>query len=189
MTSFQSHSLPACLPPGLIAITGGERAGKTSFLRRISGDWPGPPVWPGETPHSDALWLDLRLPAQGDETPQQVWAGLQAGHPQWSAGLHQELVEALGLLPHRDKKLFMLSTGSRRKVALVGLLACGATVTCLDQPFAALDSASIQVIRGFLHDMAQHPTRSWLVADYEADSRLKWQTVISLDGPVTAAAR
>ena len=110
-----------------------------------------------------------------------MWDALRAHSPRWNAGLHQDLIEALGLLPHQGKKLFMLSTGSRRKVALAGLLACGATVTCLDQPFAALDSASIKVVSAFLHDMAQHPTRSWVVADYEADARLPWQRVISLD--------
>jgi hypothetical protein len=68
----------------------------------------------------------------------------------------------------------MLSTGSRRKIALVGLLASGATVTCLDQPFAALDERSSRVIREFLSDMADHTRRSWVVADYEADPRLPW---------------
>ena len=178
MTFFQTLPLSTRLSPGLIAVTGGERSGKTSFLRRLSGDLPG---LPGEAPHPDARWLDLRLPGQDDETPQQVWDALRARSPQWNAGLHQELIEALGLLPHLDKKLFMLSTGSRRKVALAGLLACGATVTCLDQPFAALDSASIKVISGFLLDMAQNPTRTWVVADYEADARLPWHRVISLD--------
>jgi energy-coupling factor transporter ATP-binding protein EcfA2 len=75
----------------------------------------------------------------------------------------------------------MLSTGSRRKVALAGLLACGATLTCLDQPYAALDQASIRVIRAFLQDMADHASHSWVVADYEADPQLSWQRVISLD--------
>ena len=178
MASFQPRPLPALLLPGLIAVTGGERSGKTSFLRRLSGDLPG---LPSEAPHPDAQWLDLRLPAQGDETPQRVWDALRALSPSWNAGLHQELIEALGLLPHLDKKLFMLSAGSRRKVALAGLLACGATVTCLDQPFAALDSPSIKAIRAFLNDMAEHPTRSWVVADYEADAQLPWQRVISLD--------
>ena len=181
MTHFHPLPLPANLSPGLIAVTGGERSGKTSFLRRLCGDLPGLPENPGVAPHPDALWLDLRLPTQDDDTPQQVWDMLQARSPRWNAGLHQDLIDALGLLPHLDKKLFMLSAGSRRKVALAGLLACGATVTCLDQPFAALDSASIRVIREFLNDMAQHPTRSWVVADYEADARLPWRRVIALD--------
>jgi ABC-type multidrug transport system ATPase subunit len=178
MNSFHPLSLPIGLPPGLIAVSGGEGSGKTSFLRRLVGDLP---ACNGEAPHPDARWLDLRLPAQDDETPQQVWDGLRAHSPRWNAALHQDLTEALGLLPHQGKKLFMLSTGSRRKVALAGLLACGATVTCLDQPFAALDSASIKVIRAFLHDMTQHQTRSWVVADYEADAALPWRQVISLD--------
>ena len=93
----------------------------------------------------------------------------------------QELAQALKLDAHLGKKLFMLSAGSRRKVALVGLLASGATVTGLDQPYAALDMASIQVLREFLDDMAAHATRSWVVADYEADARLPWKQIISLD--------
>ena len=166
------------ISPGLIAVTGDEGTGKTSFLRRLSGDLP---ALTGETRHTDALWLDLSLPAHDDATPQQVWAPMQERSPQWDNDLHEELVGALSLTPHLDKKLFMLSTGSRRKVALVGLLACGATVTCLDQPYAALDSASIRVISGFLQKMATHTERSWVVADYEADPRLPWRRVIPLD--------
>jgi energy-coupling factor transporter ATP-binding protein EcfA2 len=101
--------------------------------------------------------------------------------PRWNADLLQELTEALLLTPHLGKQLFMLSTGSRRKVALAGLLACGASVTCLDQPYAALDRASIRVVSSFLHDMAEHGSRSWVVADYEADPALPWQQVIALD--------
>jgi ABC-type multidrug transport system ATPase subunit len=99
----------------------------------------------------------------------------------WDAELHKDLVEALGLESHLAKRLYMLSTGSRRKVALVGLLSCGATVTCLDQPYAALDRASIEVIRDFLRDAADHPTRTWVVADYEADPDMLWRKVLSLD--------
>jgi energy-coupling factor transporter ATP-binding protein EcfA2 len=92
------------------------------------------------------------------------------------------------LRPHLEKSLSMLSTGSRRKLALVGLLACGATVTCLDQPYAALDSASIKVLREFLNDMSDHPTRSWVIADYQADPQLSWRQVISLDQSVRSEA-
>ena len=156
------------LPPGLVAVSGDEGAGKTRLLRRLADE------------RSDALWLDLTLPGQDEQLPQQVWEALRERFPHWNAQLQQDLVEALGLLPHRDKKLFMLSTGSRRKVALVGLLASGATVTCLDQPFAALDAPSARVVREFLADMADHASRTWVVADYEADPRLPWRRHVAL---------
>ncbi|MEN9888483.1 MAG: hypothetical protein RL559_520, partial [Pseudomonadota bacterium] len=76
-----------------------------------------------------------------------------------------------------------LSTGSRRKVALVGLLASGTAITCLDQPYASLDMASVGVLRGFLQDMAEQPTRAWWVADYVADPALAWASVVQLSAP------
>lgn len=165
MTPDPTDLLP--LPPGLVAVTGDEGAGKTRLLRRLA-----------EAPA--ALWLDLSLPGQDDHIPQHVWDALQQQQPLWNAQLQQDLIDAVNLRPHLAKKLFMLSTGSRRKVALVGLLASGATVTCLDQPFAALDAASARVIREFLGDMADHPTRTWVVADYEADARLPWRRHVAL---------
>ena len=155
------------LPPGLVAVTGDEGAGKTRLLRLL-----------GEDP--SALWLDLSLPGRDDEAPAQVWDALRQRCPLWSMQLQQDLGEALDLHLHLGKKLSMLSTGSRRKVALVALLASGATVTCLDQPFAALDAASIRVIREFLADVADHATRTWVVADYEADVRLPWRRHVAL---------
>lgn len=175
MTAYPS--LPT-LAPGLVAITGGERSGKTTLLRRLCADLP---ALPGEAPPSDAIWLDLALPGQDQRTPEEVWDVLLARSPRWSAELQQQLAKALQLDVHLGKQLFMLSAGSRRKVALVGLLSSGATVTGLDQPYAALDMASIQVLRGFLDDMASHATRTWVVADYEADARLPWKQVITLD--------
>ena len=156
------------LPAGLVAVTGGEQSGKTSTLRRLAES-------------QGAQWVDLSLPGLDDHTPRQWWATLQQSSPQWNSPLHADLVSALGLQDHAEKQLFMLSTGSRRKVAIAGLLACGAAITCLDQPYAALDAASVQVIREFLMDMAEHPSRTWVVADYEADKRLPWAQVIALD--------
>ena len=154
--------------PGLNAVTGDEGSGKTRLLRELAQDV------------ADALWLDLRLPEHDALTPEQVWAGLQTRCPRWQAGLQIELTRALQLQDHLGKPLFMLSTGSRRKVALVGLLASGATITCLDQPYAALDLPSVRVIREFLQDMDDHATRAWLVADYAADPALAWRQHIEL---------
>lgn len=157
-----------CILPGLNAVSGDEGSGKTRLLRELAEST------------ADALWLDLRLPGHDEHTPDQVWTGLQARCPRWNAELQADLTDALQLQDHLGKKLFMLSAGSRRKVALVGLLASGATITCLDQPYAALDMASIRTLREFLSDMAGHPTRAWLVADYEADPELLWVSQIRL---------
>jgi ABC-type multidrug transport system ATPase subunit len=165
------------IPAGLTAVTGDEGTGKTSLLRLLAGDLP---LQTGTRPAVDALWLNLSLPGHDEDTPEQVWAALHKHCPQWNAGLQDALVQALSLQVHLGKKLFMLSTGSRRKVGLVALLACGATLTCLDQPYVSLDQVSIQVVRDFLNDMADHPTRAWLVADYEADPDVTWHSEINL---------
>ncbi|MFB2351526.1 hypothetical protein, partial [Priestia megaterium] len=62
------------LPPGLIAVTGDAGSGKTTLLRQLADQ-------------DAALWLDLSLPGQDDQTPPQVWAALQPRCPQWSASL------------------------------------------------------------------------------------------------------
>ena len=165
------------IQPGLIAVTGDERTGKTSLLRRIGGDLNAAST---QAHRPDALWLDLNLPGQDAQTPLQVWDALRQRCPSWDAELQHDLADALSLLAHQHKTLAMLSTGSRRKVALVGLLASGVTITCLDQPYAALDAPSVKVIRDFLADMSDHKTRSWVVADYEADAQLPWRQVIDL---------
>ena len=165
------------IPTGLTAVTGDEGTGKTSLLRLLSGDLP---AQAGTATSVDALWLNLALPDHDEVTPEEVWASLQTQCPHWHTALQSQLVQALSLAPHLGKKLFMLSTGSRRKVGLVALLACGATLTCLDQPYVALDQASVQVLRDFLNDMADHPSRAWLVADYEADPGMDWASCIGL---------
>lgn len=164
------------LPPGLVAVTGDEGAGKTSLLRGLCEQL----GQPDRRASCSALWLDLSLPGQDEQTPVLVWDAIRQGFPRWNMQLQQDLIDALGLQPHIGKALFMLSTGSRRKVALVGLLASGAEVTCLDQPFAALDASSAGVIRDFLADVAGHTTRTWVVADYGADPRLPWRRHVAL---------
>lgn len=164
------------LPTGLVAVTGDEGTGKTSLLRHLASQ--------GTAPGHAALWLDLSLPGRDEDTPGAVWTGLRASYPQWSQTVQDALVEAFQLQPHLEKQLFMLSTGSRRKVALValvGLLAAGAQLTCLDQPCSALDLASVKALRAFLQEQAGQGSRTWVVADYEADPQLLWQLVISLD--------
>jgi ABC-type multidrug transport system ATPase subunit len=77
----------------------------------------------------------------------------------------------------------MLSAGSRRKVMVVAALASGAIVTLLDQPFAALDLGSVRIIQEFLQEAAEHPSRAWIVADYEPPNDMPLASVLNLDAP------
>jgi ABC-type Mn2+/Zn2+ transport system ATPase subunit len=94
--------------------------------------------------------------------------------------LLQELIDSLSIAPHLDKPLYMLSTGSRRKVWLAAAFASGAPVTLLDEPFAALDSPSIASVKRLLALAAHQPARVYLIADYEAPTGVPLAGVIDL---------
>jgi ABC-type multidrug transport system ATPase subunit len=184
---FQDLSLQ--LPAGVSALLGDEGVGKTSLMRLLSGDLtpaaaqlrlPGEAATLALPQPSVVFWTDLRLPLHDHDTPEQCWAHLRASCPAWSDDTQKELIEALQLGPHLEKKLNMLSTGSRRKVGLVAALACGATVTLLDQPFVSLDQASIRSLQAFLAKQGQTPDRAWLIADYEKPVHLPLASVIHL---------
>lgn len=177
------------LPPGVSALLGDEGVGKTSLMRLLSGDlFPcaGQLRLTGEaTPlalpqPSLIFWTDLRLPQHDHDTPTKCWMHFYASCADWSNETQNELIEALQLAPHLHKSLNMLSTGSRRKVGLVAALASGAKVTLLDQPFAALDQASVRSLQAFLVKLGQNPHRAWLIADYEKPDHLPLASVLQL---------
>jgi ABC-type multidrug transport system ATPase subunit len=131
-------------------------------------------------PEGGVFWADLQSPAFDTTTVQACWDALRVHYPRWRDNVLNDLAEALGMKPHLEKELHMLSTGSRRKVMVVAALASGAAVTLLDQPFAALDLTSVRVIHEFLLEAAEHPRRAWLVADYEAPSGWPNASVLNL---------
>jgi energy-coupling factor transporter ATP-binding protein EcfA2 len=53
-------------------------------------------------------------------------------------------------------------------------------VTLLDQPFVSLDRISIRTILDFLVEAAEHPSRAWIVADYEVPSDVPLGSVLRL---------
>ena len=177
------------LPAGVSALVGDEGVGKTSLLRLLAGDLPaatghmrlrGEP-WPlGRAHPASIFWTDLRLPERDANTPVECWSAWQQALPLWRHDIQEALVQALHMAPHLNKRLNMLSTGSRRKVGLVAALASGATVTLLDQPFVSLDHASICVIREVLTDAAEQTGRAWLVADYEAPADIPLASLLQL---------
>ena len=95
-------------------------------------------------------------------------AALRDGDALFDEALWQGLVEGFALAPHLDKKMYMLSTGSRRKVYLAAALASKRALTLLDEPTGALDAASIRCLWRTLADFAKRqPTRAIVIASSE----------------------
>lgn len=164
---------------GVSWVCGDEGCGKTTLLRLLAGDVQ-PTSGAVQMPAGGVFWANLQ-DASHDLTPVNVcWHTLRQRYANWRDDIQNDLTDALGMTPHVDKRLSMLSAGTRRKVMLIAALASGATVTLLDQPFAALDRSSIDVVLDFLHEAADHPQRAWVVADYEAPNDLRLADLLNL---------
>lgn len=174
------QNLSFAWPAGVSWVCGDEGQGKTTLLRVLAGE-----ILPTQgqviVPEGQVFWVDLQGPEHDQTTVQTCWERLRAQHPQWNDDLLQDLAQELDMARHIEKQLHMLSTGSRRKVTAIAALASGATITLLDQPFAALDFASIRTLHAFLQEAAEHAHRAWLVADYEAPAGLPLASLLNLN--------
>jgi len=174
------HDLSFAWPVGVSWVCGDEGTGKTTLLRLLAGDVQ-PTSGQVVTPDGGVFWIDLQNPAHDATTMQTCWDDLRTHYPHWNDDVLNNLADALNMDVHREKQLHMLSAGSRRKVMVIAALASGATVTLLDQPFAALDFGSIRIIKEFLQEAAEHPSRAWIVADYTAPADVPLASVLNLD--------
>lgn len=187
---FDQFSL--ALPPGVTWLGGGESSGKTTLLQLLAGQLP--PLTGELRIHNLSLaqdrpgycrqvaWLDPRERGLDGQTCREIFAAQPARHPGFEAGALQAHIEGLSLVPHLDKTLAMLSTGTRRKVLMAAALAAQAPVTLLDQPFMALDRPSVNYLLALLAEAARHPGCAWVVADYEAPEGVPLVGVIELQG-------
>lgn len=182
--------LSADIGPGVTLVRGGESRGKTSLLRIIAGELVpdqgsvriNGKAWPdkrGSLPFT-VFWVNPRTEAFNAVSPVEYFNRLQAVYPALKAARVLELAEVLGLAPHLEKPLYMLSTGSRRKVFLVAAFSAGATVTLLDEPFAALDGPSMANVRGLLREAASPPQQIWVLADYEPPPGVALTSIVDL---------
>lgn len=183
----------ARVAPGVTLVRGDEGSGKTTLLRLLAADLP---VQAGQL-QIQGVRLDAQpqayrrlvyrtdpwSDAQDQLTALEYFASLHARYPQWDQPLLEDLIGALALTTHQSKPMYMLSTGSKRKVWLAAAFASGAVLTLLDEPFAALDKASIGVVTELLQDAATHAARAWIVADYAAPAGVPLAGELVLGSP------
>lgn len=176
--------------PGVNLVRGGDGCGKSTLLRLLAGQLP---VDAGELQiHGVSLhdapdayrekvfFTDPRTEVFDALTPLQYFDAQQQRYPAFDMPLLDRLVDDLALDEQMGKQLFMLSTGSKRKVFLAAAFASGAALTLLDMPFAALDKASIGCVMEQLEEASAHTARAWVVADYAAPGPLRLAGVIDL---------
>jgi ABC-type multidrug transport system ATPase subunit len=166
------------IPPGVTLVCGGDGAGKSTLLRLLAGEMRaqagqfnlnGAPVAPSHASYQQQVfWTDMRSEAFEQITSLAYFASLLPRYPNWDEAAVAALAEGLSLTPHLHKPLYMLSTGSKRKVWLTAALAAGTAVTLIDDPFAALDKPSIQFLLARFTEATNDPSRAWVLADYEA---------------------
>jgi ABC-type multidrug transport system ATPase subunit len=100
-------------------------------------------------------------------TPLEYWGFLRGLYPRLDEAAVQQHADAFGLLPHLASPLRTLSSGTQRKVWITAALAVGTPVRLLDEPFNALDAASLTYLRQVLWDCAQTAEVCWVLSSHE----------------------
>ena len=175
---------------GLLLVQGGGGCGKTSLLCLLAGDLAADAgqlqlggVWLHEQPEAyrqQVFWADPGTAAHDALTCRDYLAAVQRRYPAFDEARLNRAIEGLSLALHLDKNIFMLSTGSRRKLYLAAAFASRAALTLLDTPFAALDKVSIRFALTLLAEAAQDTTRMWVLADYAQPEGMTLPVLIEL---------
>ncbi len=177
------HSLNAALGPGLALVCGDEQRGKTTLLRLLAGELEpqtglmqlaGHPIKAG----AGGWRYDMTDPAL-DPWVAAHWLLEQVPNGPARQRLDRH-IDGLSLGEHLHKGFYMLSAGGRRKIGLAAAMALMPPLTLLDQPFSALDLASIRYLTGWLMEQSEATDRLVLLADYEAPHDLVIEQRIDL---------
>jgi ABC-2 type transport system ATP-binding protein len=167
----------ASIGPGVTLLYGDTGTGKSALLQVIAGLLPatgGRLTAAGasldrapEAYRKNVFFVDPATEQFHQVTPRECTATLTQSDPHFSEEKWQALVEGFALAPHLDKKMFMLSTGSKRKVWMAAGLASGRPLLLLDEPTAGLDAPSTRCLWATLSGFsaqATQPAQAVLVA-------------------------
>ena len=178
---------------GVTLLQGDTGSGKTTLLRCLSGDLPaaglltldGAQLGIDRDAYRRRLFKHPLLSDRGADaceplTARACTALLGEEDAGFDATEWEMLVAGFALVPHLDKPLYMLSTGSKRKVWLAAGLASGRALVLLDEPGAALDSASIRCLHAALGRRSQRRDAAVIVASAEPLDGIELAAVIRL---------
>ncbi len=178
------------IPCGVTLVRGGDSRGKTTLMRLLAGDLkpqsgrillsglalPNPP----EVERQQVFWIDPRS-TEHDTIKARDYFDQQANRwPGFDRQGLPALIEGLSLAEFLDKPLYMLSTGSKRKVWLAAAFASHAPVALLDDPFAALDKPSIRFVTEVLRGLALQTRRAVVMTGYDAPDNVPLAGFIDL---------
>ncbi|MDM0049909.1 ATP-binding cassette domain-containing protein [Variovorax sp. J22R115] len=163
----------ASIGAGLTQLYGDDGSGKSTILRLLAGRL----AAKGELTLARAgssrdlksyqrsvFFVDPATDEFDEVTATDCTSMLRASDAGFDEARWGSCVAGFSLAPHLAKPMYMLSTGSKRKVWLAAALASGRALTLLDEPTAGLDNASIRFLWRALADVAGSSNRAIVVA-------------------------
>lgn len=176
--------------PGVTLLYGDTGSGKTTLLRVLAGELPaaeGRLTLAGIDATTDPtgyraqlFFVDPTTKVFDPITGRACTATLRAGDAAFDEARWQSLVDDFGLVPHIDKPMYMLSTGSRRKVWLAAALASSRALILFDEPTGALDAGSVRHLWRAIAEVSAQPGRAIVIGSYERIDRVALAATIEL---------
>lgn len=195
------HEIELRLQPGaFVSLVGVSGCGKSTLMRLIAGL---------QSPTRGEILLNGRSPAAARAQKQIGWMAQQAALLPWRTVLENvtlaqkinpqrgetavpqpgELLKIVGLTEFAHVYPHTLSGGMQQRAALARTLATGAALWLMDEPFAALDELTRELLAGELLQLWQQfrPTVLWITHNLHEAIRLSDRVVVLTPRPGTIA--
>jgi ABC-type multidrug transport system ATPase subunit len=162
---------------GLTWIQGRNGSGKSTLLKLLAGALPprhGKLCAAGVDLQNHPLdyrrqvfWCGPDAIAFDHLTASEYWGFMRALYSRLDEVALRQHAQAFALEAHLASPLRALSSGTQRKVWLCAALAAGTPVRLMDEPFNALDAASLDYLRRVLAEQAKVADVCWVLSSHE----------------------